>query len=521
MSPRRARAVAADLPAAVLPDAVMHPASVDDVLALPPFLSVLRAAEARAGRSFDTFPAADQDALVLRRLEQLLAVARVSPAWGARLADAPVTLRSLADWEHVPVTDKETFTDLFTGTRPGMVVPIEHGGFEVVASGGTSSGRPSETVYDLAELRDTYALSGAFIGNHMLPPNMGEERPRWLATTLADYQMWSSGTMVGGVLAMAPGVNYVGAGPMSVEVFRHFLRYPGPKAIMGISASIAYLARFADGLEEEARRSFRVAMYGSGQLTRKAREDLRAGYPEIVVLSYFAATQAEAIGLQLDPGSEALATVPGLHLVEVVDDAGHAVAEGEEGELVVTRLLGDQAPLLRYKVGDRVRRLPRIVTPALDTSSFAFVGRSGEFLHIGDTQYSAKRALTEVFARFRDEVGVDLEAVALDTQWVNQRATKELLLTLTVPDPDALRRRLATKLGTAGSSPVVAAAIVRSLSVFNSLEANPDALARSGYRFGIRLLPIDSPELVRTEVGKVPLLVDRIDDPSPGPRRSA
>ena len=70
-------------------------------------------------------------------------------------------------------------------------------------------------------------------------------------------------------------------------------------------------------------------------------------------------------------------------------------------------------------------------------------------------------------------------------------------------------------------SPVMAAAIVRSLSVFNSLEANPDALARSGYRFGLRLLPIDSPELVRTEVGKVPLLVDRIDDRSPGPRRSA
>ena len=171
-------------------------------------------------------------------------------------------------------------------------------------------------------------------------------RPRWLATTLAAYQMWSSGTMVGGVLAMAPGVNYVGAGPMSVEVFRHFLRYPGPKAIMGISASIAYLARFAEGLEEEARRSFRIAMYGSGQLTRKAREDLRAGYPEIVVLSYFAATQAEAIGLQLDPGSEALATVPGLHLVEIVGPDGRAVAEGEEGELVVTRLLGDQAPLL-------------------------------------------------------------------------------------------------------------------------------------------------------------------------------
>lgn len=52
----------------------------------------------------------------------------------------------------------------------------------------------------------------------------------------------------------------------------------------------------------------------------------------MVILSYFAATQAETIGLQLRPESPYLATVPGLHLIEVVDEEGRWVDEGEEGE---------------------------------------------------------------------------------------------------------------------------------------------------------------------------------------------
>lgn len=499
-----------ELAAWAIPDPSLVIDTVDDVLALGSFQTVLRSIEQRIGLRFGQLPLATQDAVINRRLSQLLATMRVNPIWRERLAGVPHRIASAADWAAVPLTDKHAATAMFTGHRPGMVVPINAGGFQVVASGGTSSGMPSETVYELSELARTYIEAGAFIGRHMLDAHMGSDRPRWLTTTLADYQMWSSGTMVGGVLAAVPGFNYVGAGPMSPEVYCHLMEYPGPKAIMGISASIARLPEMGVALGPVARASLRVAMYGSGQLSHQARANLHAAYPDITVLSYFAATQAEAIGLQLSGDSPALATIPGLHLVEVVGPDGRQVAIGETGELVVTRLLANHAPVLRYQVGDRVVRLPNLTAPSLNTTQFEFVGRSSDILHIADTQYAAAPALAGIFQQFRKRVGLDLQAHAAEVQFVNNRRTRELVLVIACPDAEALRAQLASRLGPAGSAPVIAAGLLLGLSVFNTLEADEAALARTGYFFGTRIVAVDCPELERTAVGKVPLLVDRI-----------
>jgi phenylacetate-CoA ligase len=43
-------------------------------------------------------------------------------------------------------------------------------------------------------------------------------------------------------------------------------------------------------------------------------------------------------------------------VVEVVDDEGRAVGEGEEGELLVTTLSNYTMPLIRYRIGDRAVR---------------------------------------------------------------------------------------------------------------------------------------------------------------------
>lgn len=497
---------------AVLPDAVLAPATVEDSLALPSFFSVLGSLPHLCGLPFDHLPRPVQSQIVWRRLRQLHALTRLNPLWRERLdaAGVPAMLDSPAAWEAIPPTDKETFRTFYTGERPGLVVPITHGGFQVVASGGTSSGQPSETVYSLRELRETYALAGAFMGQHLMPPYLGTSGPRWVATTLADYQMWSSGTMVGGVLQAIPGINYIGAGPVSREVFHLMMSYPGPKAILGITQSIALLAAFAEGLGEEARASFRMALYGSGLLTHKVREDLKAAYPNLSILSYFAATQAETIGLQLDADSPLLATVPGLHLVEIVDEAGRSVAEGEEGELVVTRLHASEAPVLRYKVGDRAVRGPDRTGPALHTTQFTFAGRSGEFMHLGDTQYAARAALAGISAEFLSRGILDIDSCAVEVQFINNRHAKTLHLLVATPAAEALRPLVAARLGAEGSTPVILAGLIRSLSVFNSLEANEAAVRRTGYTFGLKLISPTSPDLVRTEVGKVPLLVDLV-----------
>lgn len=497
----------ADAFAALIPDAEFAPGTADAVARLPSFLSKVRAAESLAGTPFAETDAALQDALVLRRLGQMVETLRLNPRWAERIADAGVKgpLKSFEQWQAIPIADKQTMRDLFMGSREGLVVPLSHGGFEIVASGGTSSGEPVEMVYALRELHDTYRLAGDFMGRYQLAPYLDGPDPQWMITTLADYQMWSSGTMVGGVFQHLPGTNYIGAGPVSKDVFQHMMRYEGLKAFMGITASVALLPEMGEGLDEVARRSLRVALYGSGVLNARVQAELKARYPDVAVLSYFAATQAETIGLQLDTDSPWLATVPGLHLVEIVDADGRWVAEGEEGELVLTRLHAHEAPFPRLSIGDRVIRRPGLAGPGLTTQRFEFAGRSNDVIHLGDTQFSASRVLSGLTEALRP-MGLDLET-AHEVQFVNDRPTRTLRLLAAVDGPASLQRRVGY-LGYPALVHAFSQAMAGSLSLFNQGEANFGYIGKSGYRFELRFVGRGAGDIARTSVGKTPLLHD-------------
>ncbi|ROO88322.1 phenylacetate-CoA ligase [Actinocorallia herbida] len=509
---KRTSAAPTDLAARLIPDDELNPRSVAQVAALPSFAGKLEECARLVGAPYCEAPHDVQDALVLRRLQQIVNTVLLNPLWRERLHYYGVTSApaDLAEWERIPLSDKAVQRDMFMGPRAGMVVPIEHGGFEIVASGGTSDGLPLEIVYSLRELRDTYRISGAFMGAYQLSGYFRAPGPRWLYTTLADYQMWSSGTMVGGVLAAVPGVNYIGAGPVTAPVLEHMFSYPGAKALMGISAGIGYLAELGAGMPAHARESFRVAMYGSGLLPQTKREELHAVYPNVSILSYFAATQAECIGLQLDHEQPELAAVPGLHLVEIVDENGRAVAEGEEGELVVTRLHAHETPLLRLKLGDRMVRRSPLDGAGLRTGRFEFAGRSGDMLHLGDSQYSALLAQAALRVELLRATGIDLDRVALDVQFVNHRTAKALTVLVAADDAEGLAAQAAASLGRSGWRGVFAAALPRSLSLFNDREATPESIEASGYDFRLAFVPRASPEIERTPVGKVPLVRDRI-----------
>ncbi|MFG3054462.1 hypothetical protein ACGFZP_26365 [Kitasatospora sp. NPDC048239] len=505
-------AEAAALADRLIPDAELRPESVDAVGKLPSFLSRMREAERACQAPYSELPHEVQDALVLRRIQQMVNTALLNPLWRERLAGAGVggAPATYQDWQAVPLSDKDVQRDFFMDDRPGMVVPIAAGGFEIVASGGTSSGRPLETVYSLRELRDTYEVAGHFMGAYQLDRYLGGGTgPRWLYTTLADYQMWSSGTMVGGVLAQVPGINYIGAGPVTAPVLEHMFSYPGPKALMGITAGIAILGELGAGMSREAKESFRVALYGSGVLPQRKRAELQAVYPNLTILSYFAATQAETIGLQLRAESPVLAAVPGLHLVEIVDEQGRWVGEGEEGELVVTRLHAHEAPLLRLKLGDRMIRRPRLDGPGLRTGQFEFAGRTGDILHLNDSQYSASRAYDALREELRAVGVVDLDEAAHEIQFVNHRESRTITLLASVDDVPGLTYRTDAALGPYGLQRVFVHAMPRSLSLFNQGEANPVSVEKTGYRFLLKFVHRSSNEIERTSVGKVPLVRDR------------
>lgn len=494
----------------LIPPEDLDPGSVERVATIPTFRSVLQECAKKLRTPYSEVGHAVQEILVLRRLQQLVNIARLNPLWRNRLDEAGVTAApaTYQEWQQIPMADKDDQCRFFMGSRPGLVMPLSRGGFEIVASGGTSSGKPTETVYSLRELNDTYRIAGTFIGTYLLNAYLTGDEPKWLFTTLADYQMWSSGTMVGGVLQNVPGVNYIGAGPVSSAVLEHMFSYPGPKALLGITAGIAILGELGATMNLPARESFRAALYGSGVLPEGKRAELHALYPNLAILSYFAATQAEAIGLQLKHTSPVLTAVPGLHLVEIVDDDGREVAEGEEGELVVTRLHGHEAPLLRLKVGDRMIRHPRTGNRGLQAQQFEFAGRTEDVLHVNDTQYSATRAYSFLCEELKVTNLLDLRAVTHEAQFTNLRNHKTITLTVSVNDVHGTRYVMDHVLGPSWVQHAFYRSLSRALSMFNDGEADPAVIKSTGYHFNITVVPRASNEIGRTSVGKVPLVRD-------------
>ncbi|MEV7190224.1 hypothetical protein AB0N81_00265 [Streptomyces sp. NPDC093510] len=78
---------------------------------------------------YSEIPHAIQDAVLLRRLQQMVNTVLLNPLWRERLRGAGITHapQSYEEWQRIPLSDKEVQRDFFMDTRPGMVVPLTRG----------------------------------------------------------------------------------------------------------------------------------------------------------------------------------------------------------------------------------------------------------------------------------------------------------------------------------------------------------------------------------------------------------
>lgn len=489
----------------------MSPRSVDDVIAQATFADKLRLCPALFGKPFHQLDIDAQNAIALRRLQQMINSMLLNPLWREHLAGAGFSAvpRDWEDWQRLPITDRDILNTFFMQKREGMIVPMTRGGFEVIASGGTSSGLPAETIYSQRELHDTYEIAGQFLGSFVLPGFLGGGAIKWIIMTLTDADMWSSGTMIGGVLQRTPGVNYIAAGTMSEIVFHHIMSFEGPKAVMGMSREIEALIPLGRSLPPADRESFRLAIYGSGIIQKKKLAELKDLYPKLEVLSYFASNQAEAIGLQLDP-TGSLTSVPGLHLIEIVDADGRWVGVGEEGELLVTRLHAKEAPIIRMKLGDRMIRCEALVSDELVAERFEFAGRSSDILHIGETHHAARVVYTRLSDLLREAGFLDIDRESHEVQFQNDRDQRVLYLVASVDEPEAWTRQLARDVSAERLRSCFIDALKAGLPFFDRNERRHAALENTAYRFGVKLVAPNSTDIHRTRVGKTPLIKDFI-----------
>ena len=112
-----------------------------------------------------------------------------------------------------------------------------------------------------------------------------------------------------------------------------------------------------------ARMHLKTIFWGAAPLSKEdealAREKFRLQHS----LGIYVTTEGGYVGIQLAENTPYVIPTDRL-IVEIVDDHGQHVAPGETGEILITSLVHDAAPIIRYKIGDSARYLGNPLTHA-------------------------------------------------------------------------------------------------------------------------------------------------------------
>jgi phenylacetate-CoA ligase len=168
--------------------------------------------------------------------------------------------------------------------------------------------------------------------------------------------------------------------PARMDDYLDAIQTWNPKAIYGYASSLALLAAHADsrGIRPKLP-ALRVVSATGEPLFPHQRGLIERVFGAPVSVEY-GARDAGLMALQSPDGT--LLQMSETHLIEVLDDAGNPV---EEGEAVITSLVSEAQPFIRYRTGDVVRRSgkPDPGGRGLEVLD-AVVGRQTDFIAAAD-----------------------------------------------------------------------------------------------------------------------------------------
>jgi phenylacetate-CoA ligase len=180
--------------------------------------------------------------------------------------------------------------------------------------------------------------------------------------------------------------------PARMDAYLEAITCWNPKAIYGYASSLALLAAHAEARGVRPRlRALRVVNSTGEPLFPHQRELTERVFGVPMSVEY-GARDAGLMALESPDG--VLLQMSETHLIEVLDEAGNPV---EEGEAVITSMVSGAQPFIRYRTGDVVRRSGRADPGGrgLDVLD-AVVGRQTDFIVAADGRIMHALALIYV-----------------------------------------------------------------------------------------------------------------------------
>jgi phenylacetate-CoA ligase len=294
-------------------------------------------------KKIETLKTDELQSLQLKRLKKTISQAQKVGFFKKRLSEAGVTtssIKTLDDIQKIPFTKKQ---DLRDGYPFGLfAVPLK----EIVRIHTTSgtTGKPTVVGYTKKDL-DVWA---DLIARNMTMVGVGKED---IFQNMVNYGMFTGGLGFhygAEKIGMTVIPSATGNTKRQIEMIRDF-------GVTTIHCTPSYAMHLSEVAEEmgESLDSLKTGIFGAEPWSESVRHTLEK---RLGVTAYDSYGLSELFG----PGvAFECEERDGLHiwhdsyLVEIIDPiSGERVSDGERGELVVTPLVKEAMPLLRYRTGD-------------------------------------------------------------------------------------------------------------------------------------------------------------------------
>jgi phenylacetate-CoA ligase len=281
-----------------------------------------------------------------RLLRKHIAYAKKSsPYYKKKLVDFDPVTFSLADLEELPLTDKQTISEFntdFIAVKSSEVA-------DIVFSSGTT-GTPTEVVYterDLARLGYNEARAFRACG-------MSDLDTVLLTCTMDRCFVAGLAYFLG---ARAIGATSIRNGHGTLESHFDVIRRVNPTTVIGVPTFLRKLGFYLTQQGFNLRASSVNKLICIGEPLRNAQmealvvaTDLEKIWGAKVFSTY---ASSEIVTTFCECTQQAGGHLhPALGLVEILDESGKSVPDGESGEVVVTPLQVEGVPLVRFCTGD-------------------------------------------------------------------------------------------------------------------------------------------------------------------------
>jgi len=288
--------------------------------------------------------------LVLERMRATLARVLAQPTWARRLHGVrPEDVARIGDWRKLPFLTKEELRDAY----PYGLACARDAGYQRIHMSSGTTGNPILNPYTAADVAQWgEVMARCYVAAGVGPSDVIQITP-------------SFGLFTGG-FGFHYGAERLGAMVIPTGAGRTTLQLKLMRDLKAtvVAAIATYPLRLLEAAREErfdlASLSLRVGIFGSemwsDELRARIERELRIRTHDIIGM-----TETGGPGLGIDCAARG-----GIHVwedhyhVEIVDPVtGAVVADGAEGELVVSTLTRQGLPLVRYRTHDLTRVVSR------------------------------------------------------------------------------------------------------------------------------------------------------------------